>query len=93
MGISLCMITKDEEGCIRDCLTSVKDFVDEIIVVDTGSTDKTKEIAAEFGAKVYEISWVDDFSAARNESLQHATHEWVLCLDADEVLAQKDLIE
>ena len=93
MGISLCMITKDEEGYIRDCLNSVKDFVDEIIVVDTGSTDKTKEIAAEFGAKMYEIPWGDDFSAARNESLQHATQEWVLCLDADEVLAQKDLVK
>jgi len=91
-GISLCMIAKDEERYIRDCLASVQDLVDEIILVDTGSQDNTIAIAKEFGAQVFEISWSDDFSAARNESLKHATREWVLCLDADEVLAKEDCL-
>ncbi len=84
--ISLCMITKNEENCLEQCLNSVKDIADEIIVVDTGSTDKTKYIANSFGAKVYDFKWNDDFSAARNESIKHATKEWILVLDADEKL-------
>ncbi|MBI3035924.1 tetratricopeptide repeat protein [Candidatus Woesearchaeota archaeon] len=84
--ISLCMITRDEEEYIGQCLNSVKGIVDEIIVVDTGSTDKTKDIAKKFNARVFDFKWVDDFSAARNESLKHATKDWILVLDADEVL-------
>ncbi|MBS3113628.1 glycosyltransferase [Candidatus Woesearchaeota archaeon] len=89
--ISLCMITKNEEKFLELCLNSVKSIVDEIIIVDTGSTDKTKEIAKKFNAKIIDFKWIDDFSAAKNESLKHATRDWVLVLDADEVIEKKDL--
>lgn len=80
------MIVKNEEEYLFDCLKSVEDVVDEVIVVDTGSDDSTLEIAKKFNAKIYHSPWQDDFSAARNESLKHATHEWILQLDADERL-------
>ena len=89
-SISLCMIVKNEEEFIENCLNSVKDLVDEIIIVDTGSTDSTIDIAKGFGAKVFPFKWVDDFAAARNESLKHATKEWILVLDADEEIDKKD---
>lgn len=85
------MITKNEEKSLSNCLNSVKDIADEIIIVDTGSTDNTKGIAKEFNAKVIDFEWADDFSAARNESLRHATKDWVLVLDADEVIEKRDL--
>ena len=85
------MITKDEENFIAQCLVSVKSIVDEIIVVDTGSTDKPKEVAKKFDAKIFDFKWADDFSAARNESLKHATKDWILVLDADESIAEEDL--
>ncbi|MBI2653785.1 glycosyltransferase [Candidatus Woesearchaeota archaeon] len=72
-SLSLCIVTKNEENHLEQCLNSVKNIVDEIIIVDTGSTDRTKEIAKKFGAKIYDFKWIDDFSAARNESLKHAT--------------------
>lgn len=81
--VSLCMIVKNEEHNLPDCLRSVADLVAEVIVVDTGSTDRTKEAARGFGARVYDFPWVDSFAAARNESLRHATGDWVFCLDAD----------
>lgn len=84
--ISLAMIVKDEEKWLGPCLDSVKNIVDEIIVVDTGSTDCTKEIAESYGAKVYDFKWIDDFSAARNFSFSKATKEWILWLDADDRL-------
>lgn len=84
------MITKNEERYLEQCLNSVKDIVDEIVIVDTGSKDKTKEIAKKFSAKIFDFKWVDDFSAARNESLKHATKDWILVLDADEVIEKKD---
>ena len=87
--ISLCMITKNEENNLADCLNSAKDIVDEIIIVDTGSTDKTKEIAKRFNAKIVDFKWVDDFSTARNEGLKHAAKDWILVLDADEVLDEE----
>lgn len=86
MTISLCMIVKDEAATLAQCLDSVEGVVDEIIVVDTGSTDATGEIAARYQAQVYHLDWPDDFAAARNVSLAHATEDWVLVLDADEVL-------
>src|SRR3989344_2135515 len=89
--ISLCMIAKNEEKHLEECLNSVKELVDEVIIVDTGSTDKTKQIAKKFNAKIYDFKWVDDFSAARNESLKHATKDWILVLDADEVLDKEAL--
>ncbi|MBI2658838.1 glycosyltransferase [Candidatus Woesearchaeota archaeon] len=89
--ISLCMIAKNEEKFLEQCLNSVKDVVDEIVVVDTGSTDNTKNIANKFGAKIFDFKWVDDFSAARNESIKHASKDWILVLDADEVIEKQDL--
>lgn len=89
--ISLCMITKNEEKNLEKCLNSVKPITDEIIIVDTGSTDKTKEIAKKFTSKIYDFKWNDDFSEARNFSLQKATKEWVLVLDSDELIAKKDI--
>jgi tetratricopeptide (TPR) repeat protein len=90
MTMSLCMIVKDEESMLGQCLEAVKDHVDEIVVVDTGSTDRTIEIAREHGARVLETTWTGDFSAARNVSFDAATSDWILYLDADEVLADGD---
>ncbi len=84
--ISLCMIVRDEERVLEACLQSAKPWFDEIIVVDTGSRDRTVEIAQQQGARVFHFPWCDDFSAARNESLRHATGEWVFWMDADDTL-------
>lgn len=86
--ISLSMIVKNEEKMLRGCLESAEKVVDEIVIVDTGSTDRTVEIAKEFGAKVYHFDWIDDFAAARNESLKHSKGKWILYLDADERISQ-----
>lgn len=83
-GISLCMIVKDEEENLKSCLSMAAPFVDEIIVVDTGSTDSTKVIALEFTNKVYDFKWCNDFSKARNFSISKALNEYILVLDADE---------
>lgn len=87
MKISLCMIVKNEESTLSKCLSSAKKFVHEIVILDTGSTDKTVSIAQGFGAKVHHFAWCNDFSAARNEALKYVTGDWVLVLDADETLA------
>ena len=84
MQLSLCMIVKNEEADLPHCVNSVKPVLDEIIIVDTGSTDNTKEVARQLGAKVFDFSWVDDFSAARNESILRATGDYILWLDADD---------
>jgi hypothetical protein len=86
LPISLCMIVRDEEKNIANALRSVCDLVSEMIVVDTGSVDKTIAIAQTFGAKIIEISWQDDFAFARNIGLQAASYEWILALDADQTL-------
>ncbi|MBI2523263.1 glycosyltransferase [Candidatus Woesearchaeota archaeon] len=91
MPVSLCMIVKDEEGYIEKCISSVKNIIDEIIIIDTGSNDKTKEIAKNLNAKIYDFEWSDDFSAARNFSISKATKDWILVLDADETISNKDL--
>ncbi len=88
--VSLSMIVKNEERNLAQCLASAKPVVDEMIVVDTGSRDRTRGIAAAFGAKVFEFAWTDDFSAARNHALAQATCDWVLVLDADEALSSRD---
>lgn len=88
--ISLCMIAKNEANCIERCLESVKPLVDEMIVVDTGSTDGTDEICRKLGAKVHSFEWVNDFSKARNYSLSLAQGSWILWLDADEEI-EKDV--
>ena len=89
--ISLSMIVKNEEKYLRDCLESVKGVVDEIILVDTGSSDNTLKIAGEYGAKIFYFKWINDFSAARNFSLEHCTGDWILYLDADERLSGKSI--
>jgi glycosyltransferase involved in cell wall biosynthesis len=88
-GISLCMIVKNEEKYLAGCLESVKNLVDEMIIVDTGSIDKTVEIAESFGAHVKYFEWINDFAAARNISIEDAKHEWILYLDADERIEEK----
>ncbi len=88
--LSLCMIAKNEEDNIERALMSVKPVVDEMIVVDTGSTDRTKDIARALGAKVYDFPWTDNFSDARNFSISKATGKWVLVLDADEAISPLD---
>lgn len=89
--ISACMIAKNEERFLARCLKSIETAVDEIILVDTGSTDGTVGIAKSFGAKVYHHLWRNNFSEARNHSLRYATGEWILYIDADEELAQEDI--
>lgn len=84
--LSLCMIVKDEEKFLPQCLESVRGIVDEMVIVDTGSRDRTVEIAEARGAQVHTFAWTDDFSEARNEALKHCTGDWVLWLDADEAL-------
>lgn len=89
-SVSLCMIVKNEKCHLARCLQSAKPVVDEIVIVDTGSTDETKEIAMVFGARVYDFPWIDDFSKARNFALSKASGDWILVLDADETLSAKD---
>jgi tetratricopeptide (TPR) repeat protein len=84
--VSLCMIVRDEEDNLPACLGSAADLVDEVIVVDTGSQDRTKEVAARYGARLFDFPWVDSFAAARNESLRHASGDWVFWMDADDRL-------
>lgn len=84
--ISLCMIVKNEAHTLNHCLESVKGIPDEIIIVDTGSTDQTKEIAKAWTEHVYDFQWIDDFSAARNASFHYATQDYILWLDADDIL-------
>ena len=86
MKLSLCMIVKDEATTLPKCLGSVKNVVDEMIVLDTGSTDKTPDIAKQFGAEVHHFKWCNDFSAARNDALKYVKGDWILVLDADETL-------
>lgn len=84
--LSLCMIARDNARTIDACLASIAPFVDEMIVVDTGSLDETPEIAGRYGAKVFHFPWVDDFSVARNESLRHASGEWIFWMDTDDTI-------
>ena len=90
ISISLCMIVKNEERVLARCLDSIADLMDEIIIVDTGSTDATKEIAKRYTEQVYDFQWVDDFSAARNFSFSKATKEYIYVADADEVLDEEN---
>lgn len=84
--VSICMIVKNEEKNLARCLDSIADLAEELIIVDTGSVDKTKEIAAKYNAKIYDFEWNDDFAAARNYSFSKATMEYIYQADADEVL-------
>lgn len=84
------MIVKNEEEVIGRCLESVSQIVDEINIVDTGSTDRTKEIISKFTKRIFDFTWINDFAAARNYSFQQATCDYILWLDADDVLLEKD---
>ncbi len=84
------MIVKDEEATLRRCLDSAKGLVDEIVVVDTGSGDETMAIAREYTDKVFEFEWVDDFSAARNDAFSKAEMDYILWLDADDVIEERE---
>lgn len=88
--ISLCMIVKNEEAVLARCLDTVADMVDEIVIVDTGSTDATKEIASRYTDIIYEFQWIDDFSAARNYAFSKATKEYIYTADADEVISPEN---
>lgn len=89
--ISVCMIVKNEEAMLRQCLDSLVPIADEIIVVDTGSTDRTKEIASEFTDKIYDFKWIDDFAAARNFAFSKATMDYIYTADADELIDEKNM--
>ena len=91
--LSLCLIVKNEEEKLENFLLKLKPHVDEIIIVDTGSTDKTKEIALKFTSDVFDFSWNDDFSSARNFSISKATKDWILVLDPDETITENDLVK
>ncbi|MDR2569615.1 MAG: glycosyltransferase [Oscillospiraceae bacterium] len=95
LPISLAMIVKDEERFIAAAVNSVKTVLGlcDLVVVDTGSTDKTKEIATKCGARVFDFTWIDDFSAARNYAAKKAKHDWILFLDADEEIVDADMDE
>ena len=91
ISISLCMIVKNEEQVLSRCLDSIADLMDEIIIVDTGSTDRTKEIAARYTDRIYDFTWTGNFSDARNFSFSKATKDYIYCADADEVLEMKTM--
>jgi len=88
--LSLCVIARDEAAFLERCLASVAGVVDEVVVVDTGSTDNTAAVARDAGARVYSYSWIGDFSEARNFSLSKARGDWILVLDCDETLSPRD---
>lgn len=90
ISISLCMIVKNEEAVLARCLDSVADLVDEIIIVDTGSTDRTKEIGAKYTDRIYDFQWIHDFSAARNYAFSLAACDYIYSADADEVLDEEN---
>ncbi|MCR9185117.1 MAG: glycosyltransferase [Halieaceae bacterium] len=90
MPLSLCMIVKDEAFFLHDCLAAAAPHVDDLVVVDTGSTDDSKGIAAEFTDRVFDYTWHDDYAAARNYSLEQARCDWILVLDADELVTPDD---
>lgn len=91
--ISLCMILKDEEQVLERCLSSIKDLVDEIIIVDTGSTDTTKQIALQYTDQVFDFAWICDFAAARNYAFSKASMEYCIWLDADDVIEDKERVD
>ncbi len=93
LTLSLCMIVKNEEMHLERCLSSVKDVVDKIVIVDTGSVDKTLAIAEKYNANIFHFEWINDFSAARNFALKKCTTDWILYLDADEEVNSNSIDE
>lgn len=92
MKLSACMIVKNEEEILKKTLPSLVTHIDELIIVDTGSEDNSVNVAKSFGAKVAHFPWCDDFSAARNVSIEHATGDWILWIDADEIVKAEDIL-
>ena len=90
MGVSACLIVKNEAAHIERCLNSLNGHVDELIILDTGSTDETVAIAGKYTDRIYRMEWEQDFSKARNQAMEHATQDWVLVIDADEELVVSD---
>lgn len=90
ISLSLCMIVRDEEKVLGRCLASVKGLADEVVIVDTGSADRTKEIAAQYTDRIYDFVWEDDFSAARNFAFQKGTCDYLMWLDADDVIPERE---
>lgn len=90
ISVSLCMIVKNEESVLARCLDSIADLVDEMIIVDTGSTDQTKTIARRYTDQIYDYTWTGDFGAARNYSFSKATKDYIYCADADEILDEEN---
>ena len=88
-AVSLCMIVKDEEDVLGRCLDSMKGLVDEIVIVDTGSADRTKETAALYTDRIYDYPWVGDFAAARNYAFEKGRMDYLMWMDADDVLRRK----
>src|SRR4051812_23215378 len=84
--VSLCMIVKNEEANLAACLDGIVGLVSQMVIVDTGSTDRTREIATRYGAHIVEFPWIDHFAAARNTALPHVTGDWIFWLDADDRL-------
>lgn len=91
--ISVCMIVKNEESCLRECLEQVSQFADEMILVDTGSNDATKKIAYEFTDKVYDYKWKNDFGAARNYAFSLGTSDYLMSVDADERFTKENILK
>jgi glycosyltransferase involved in cell wall biosynthesis len=89
-SLSVCMIVRNEQAFLGPCLNTIKNLADEIVVIDTGSNDRSADIARIFGARVYHFRWCNDFSAARNQSLEKANGDWIFILDADELIAPED---
>jgi glycosyltransferase involved in cell wall biosynthesis len=89
--ISLCMIVRNEEDVLARCLESIRQAVDEIVIVDTGSTDQTVEIAKNYTNRIYNFDWIDDFAAARNFSFSKATCDYIMWMDADDIILPDDL--
>lgn len=87
-ALTVCLIVRNEEHCLGECLESIKKWADQIVVVDTGSTDNTVQVARQYGAQIEYFQWENDFANARNYSLKFATGDWILVLDADEQLAE-----
>lgn len=91
MKISLCMIVRNEEKTIGRCLECVQDICDEIIIVDTGSTDQTKKIATQYTQNIYDFNWIDDFSKARNFAFSKASQDYIMWLDADDIIDDENI--
>lgn len=92
LRLSLCMIVRDNQGTLPACLEGIRPWVDEMVVVDTGSRDATPAIAQSFGAQLFQFPWCDDFAAARNESLRQARGEWLFWMDSDDTIDAENFV-